>query len=386
MTDQTKPIPTQADLGGELTKITECYTQFVLEVTYQANDREMPGGDAMQAVTPSASLQEWEEQFEAAEAEAVKKIDAGRAAAAARMLAYVFDQEDTDTHPELVLTDWEAQIRTARGEQVNLRSNVHKAAAYIRRSIPWLYSLSDAGQPVFVEHRALHKDLRNVRQYLESILKSGNRAEFTRVHCISDICETHPRLMKLWAAQVRWDCYRCPACRTEYDYAQFKMAEAQNLHSQGAARFVIPSEAMKASGVPKDTMYSWMRRGNVLCAREMPGGRTLVWWPDVRDRAVERDARLKLEQAKKEAAAQEQARLEAACDHEHVDEKTSRCDACGGVPPTEEPATADQVIDFAREHTDFRLDPLQENLIRELYADTGNLPNFAHAINTPRHR
>lgn len=320
MSDETTtatPGATQADLGDELTKLVGCYTQFVIEATYKANDREMPGGDAMQAMAPAANLQAWEQGFEAAERLAEVKLDRGRAAEAAELLAYVFDQFDTDTHPELILTDWEAQIRHERGDDVSLRSDVLKAAAYIRRSIPWLYSLNDKGRPVFVEHEALHADLKNVRKHLESILKSGNRAEFTRVHCISDACEaavtesedrkTTPRLMKIWAAQVRWDRYRCPVCRTEYDQQQFKMAESQNLHSAGAERYVTPSDAMKASGVPKDTLYSWMRRENVRITKEEGSGHTLVWWPDVRDRAVERTARLKLEAARRveRAAAKE---------------------------------------------------------------------------------
>lgn len=370
----TKPTPTHADLGGELTKITAAYTEFVIEVTYKANDRDIPGGDAMHAMSPAADLSSWEAQFEAAEAVAALKIDAGHSAAAARMLGYVFDQEDTDHHPELVLTDWETQIRIDRGEQVNLRSNVHKAASYIRRAIPWMYSLDGEGRPVFTEHRALHKDLRNVRRFLETILKSGNRAEFTRVNCIADDCDTHPRLMKLWASQVRWDRYRCPACRTEYDQAQFKMAESQNLHSAGAARFVLPSEARKTSGVPKATMHSWMRRANVLCAREMPGGRLLVWWPDVRDRAVEREARLKVEAAKKAAQDHEDAILQAACPHTQVHQKSQRCEHCGATIDKVTSPTAQAVIDFAREHTDYRLAAEQEALLRRLYADTGMPP------------
>jgi hypothetical protein len=101
--------------------------------------------------------------------------------------------------------------------------------------------------------------------------------------------------MKLWAAQVRWDRYRCPECRTEYDAAQYELAKAQNMHDRGLDRFIAPLDAAEGANVPIKTVRSWMKRRKVERRWVTPlDGNPFaeVWWPDVRDLGDERRARL----------------------------------------------------------------------------------------------
>lgn len=154
-----------------------------------------------------------------------------------------------------------------------------------------MLSDDEHGEPRFIQADDLASGLNRVRRALEDVLKDGSRAEFTRVNCIAEKCDDHPRLMKLWGAQVRWDRYRCPSCRTEYDAQQFRAARVQNLHSEGADRFVLVTDAIEASEIPKPTMHSWLRRLDIRSACDLQTRRLVVWWPEVREKARERATR-----------------------------------------------------------------------------------------------
>lgn len=295
------PGDVAAQIGGDLTAIEDMFAALQEEAENRHSDREMPGGDALVMLTRGADV----EAFGYAQISAL----VGRIPEDDVVLPNEYDIEP----PLSFLASWEDILREERDQPVWLNPTIKRAAGYIRESIDWMLSLDEYGEARFLAVDDLSNSLGVVRRRMENILRDGTRAEFTRVKCIVDECETHPRLMKLWAAQVRWDRYRCPACRAEYDTKQFTQAKAQNLHDEGASRFVRPADASKASGVPKNTMRSWMRRGDVLTALEVPTWSRLVWWPDVRTRAVDRAARLKaeaIERAKREAERDAQDRAE----------------------------------------------------------------------------
>ena len=276
-----------AQIGGDLTLIESMFTALQDEAETRYRDREFPGGDALVMLGPGPEV----------EAFNYRQISAlvGRISESEVEIANAGDIEP----PLSFLAGWTDVIRAERNQPTALRATISREIAYIRKSIDWMMSTDESGDMNFIQVDDLAEQLGKVRRRMEDVLKDGTRSEFTRVNCISPECERQPRLMKLWAAQVRWDRYRCPACRVEYDADQFKMARAQNLHSRGATKFVTSREAADATGVPIKTIYSWMLRGNITRGWAMPAGTPLPWWPDVRDRAVERAARLKAEGIKR---------------------------------------------------------------------------------------
>lgn len=270
-----------AQIGGDLTLIADMFDALRDEAQTRHSDREFPGGDAMVLLGPGADV----------EAFGYRQISA--------MVGRI-NEEDVviplkrDLEPPLsFLASWTDTIRQQREQPTQLRATISREIDYLRGSIEWMFSIDDDGQPRFIQVDELAAGLSRVRRRMEDILKDGSRAEFTRVNCIAAECESHPRLMKLWAAQVRWDRYRCPACRTEYDRAQFELARAQNLHATFEGRYVQPRDAADATGVPIKTVYSWMARRNVDRIWVMPTGVALAWWPHVRDRSVARTRRLR---------------------------------------------------------------------------------------------
>lgn len=280
-TQRWNPGNVQSQIGSHLTAISAMFDGLQEEAESRHNDREFPGGDAMVLLGPGADV----EAFGYVQISAlVGRIDERD----------VVVPEKYDLEPPLAfLASWEAVLREERNQPVWLAPTIDRSIKYIRDSIDWMFSQDDDGDLRFLAVDDLADGLRKVRRRMEDILKDGARADFTRVNCTAEVCETHPRLMKLWAAQVRWDRYRCPMCRTEYTPAQFEMAKSQAMFSRGADRFISQAEASQAAEVPLSTLSSWAARGNVRSQADELTGALRVWWPDVRERATERRERLK---------------------------------------------------------------------------------------------
>lgn len=303
-TPRWNPGNVAAQIGDDLTLIEGMFAALGEEAEARHGDAEFPGGDALVAMGPGADV----------EAFGYMQISAmvGRISEDDVVLPTKKDLEP----PLAFLHGWTVIIREERDQPTYLRANLAQEIKYIRDSIDWMFSLDEHGDMRFLQVDDLAAGLNNVRRRLEGILKDGTRAEFTRVHCIAEKCESHPRLMKLYTAQVQWDRYRCPDCRTDYDRASFLMAQSENLYSAGTERFMTAREAATSTGAPIKTVYSWIQRGNVK-SQMAENGKPLVWWPDARERGKERKARLVLEKAKRKAikaekAAEAQAKAERA--------------------------------------------------------------------------
>jgi hypothetical protein len=264
-------------IARDLRAITHLYEDLREEAINRAGDPDIPGGDAMVMLGPGADV----EAFGYAQISTYL----------GRTPGWVEEPLPDDLEPPLsFLAGWSDLIREERDMPTALKATISREVDYIRSSLDWMLSYDENGEMRFLPAEDLANGLAKIRRSLENVLKDGTRAEFTRVYCIADGCG-QPRLMKLWGAQVRWDRYRCPACGTEYDAQQFKMARTQNLHSAGADRFVLVTDAIEASGVPKQTVHSWIRRNEIRAVCSVQTKRLMVWWPDVRDHMQTRGKR-----------------------------------------------------------------------------------------------
>lgn len=281
-------IDERTHIARLLTSIVELYDHLHDEALHAHVTRTtlfIPGGDALNMLGPAANLEAWDNRYETAER-----------AGFTRGSDYAFDQVDNEDHPLLILASWEDIIRDARQQPTDLKATVKRAADYIRSSIDWMLDDS-SGTRNFMPIAALIVDLEKVRTRLEVVLHDGRQIDRTRVRCINSECDIKPRLHKVFRAKAAWDFYVCPICRTPYDSEQYLQAKRQNLHEEGADRFVLVADAMQASETSKSTMRSWMRRLDVRTICDTRTRRLLVWWPDVRERAERRQLRSRRDSA-----------------------------------------------------------------------------------------
>jgi hypothetical protein len=95
-------------IARDLRSILELCESLGDEAIEHPNDREMPGGEALNLVGPAANLSEWEQKYEDAEARAIADKQA--------MPKYANDQE-SELHPRLLLGWWSEIVRAERGQR-----------------------------------------------------------------------------------------------------------------------------------------------------------------------------------------------------------------------------------------------------------------------------
>lgn len=268
----------RVSIARDLRAIVSLWGDLPEEATYRADDVEFPGGDALVMLGPVANLEAWEHRFEAAEH-------------AGRDTRYVNDQE-AELHPLLVLATWEDAIRDERDQPTDLRATVERAADYVGKSVDWMLDVNEYGDQNFLGIDQLSIDLRRCRAMLENLLHDGERAEWTRVTCISDDCEEKPRLMKVYADEAVNDHHQCPACRARYDYDEFLRAAKVHAASEMADdAWVTVADAAHSIGRPARTVRTWINDWKVSTQRA-PGVPTTIYvlWADIRE--ADKSARL----------------------------------------------------------------------------------------------
>jgi hypothetical protein len=261
-------------LARDLREIQHLYADLRAEAISHADDGDIPGGDAMVMLGPSADPEAW----------SYRQLSA----ALGRTEPHGIYENDADPQPPLlVLATWEDCIRKELGTETDRKATIEDAAKFLASSIDWCLDIDAAGDVNFIAIDDMAADIAKVRKRLEVVLHAGEQRDVSRVTCTH--CDHAPRLVKTWARLASADAYHCPSCRTPYDWGQFLQAKATNLRAEGTERFVLATQAEDAvPDVPKQTMRSWMRRGVVKTACDIRTKRVVVWWPDVREAAEAR--------------------------------------------------------------------------------------------------
>lgn len=264
------PDKLRLSIARDLRAIELLYQGCWAEVLANADNPDIPGGDAMVMRGPCADPEAW----------SYRELSA----AMGRTDSHGDYESDSDPQPPLlVLATWSDAIRKERGQETNLAARIDRECAYIARAVDWMLSYDADGDMNFIAIDDLASDLQKVRGRLAALLHVNPQRDVSRVTCTH--CEEAPRLVKVWAKMATKDGYFCPACRTTYDWGQFLQAKANNLRAEGTERFVLATQAEDAvkDDVPKQTVRSWMRRGIVKTACDIRTKRVVVWWPDVRE-------------------------------------------------------------------------------------------------------
>lgn len=260
---ETRPaIDPVTKVARNLSAIEDMTAQLLTQAVHKANDREMPGGDAMVALASVASPEAWEHIFEAAEA-------------GERDTSYADDQDDAWEPPLQTLLFWSEQWRAEHGYELDRRPTIASEAGFIRWALNWAWE----NEPHFDDFA---KDIHRARLRLEDVLYDGRRAERSRVVC--DRCERAPRLVKVYGDTEHEDRWKCPACKHRFDVGEFNDAHARQLRSQGAARYVPWRDALatlRTQGRPERTVRQWVIDGEVDGFCDLRTRALWVWWPDL---------------------------------------------------------------------------------------------------------
>lgn len=248
-------------VARNLSAIEDMTAALLTQAVHKANDREMPGGDAMVALASVASPEAWEHIFEAAEAHE-------------RDTTYADDQDDTWEPPLQTLLFWSEQWRAEHGYELDRRPTIASEAGFIRWALNWAWE-NEAKWDDFA------RDIHRARLRLEDVLYAGRRAERSRVVCPD--CDG-VRLIKVYGETERFDGWKCPACKKRLDADEFKRAHAKQLRSQGAERYVQWRDALatlRTQGRPERTVRQWVIDGEVDGFCDLSTRVLWVWWPDL---------------------------------------------------------------------------------------------------------
>jgi hypothetical protein len=263
-------------VARDLREIETLYEGLLVQAVHKANDRLMPGGEAMVALAPVGSPYEWGENVAAEEfyhLSICNRLDHSR--------CHYAESEDDEGEPPLqTLLFWSEQWRAEAGYSLDRRPTISTEANFIRGSLDWAWDNE-------LHWDEFAKDVRRARVRLENLLYAGKRADRTRVRCDADDCDFKPLLIVAYADTEDADHFKCPSCKRRYSPDEFQRAYARMLRSEGAERYVPLVDALatlKAQGRPERTIRKWLAdeaTETVSAWCDLETRKTWVWWPDL---------------------------------------------------------------------------------------------------------
>lgn len=267
LTTVARNLTTILDLWGGLQARAEALATAMID------GHSLPGGEAMIALGPVASLEAWGWLEDATER-------TGN--------AYTSEaDEDPDEHwsPYQTLRFWSESWRAERGEDYELLggNTIASETAYIRSALDWAWE-NELGWSAFVA------DVQSAKTKLENIVRAGTRPAFKGASCMYDgdtlVRYTRPtrdkRGRKTWALSD----WACPTCRRTWDedaYARNLHAARESLHYRSIddETWWSVERAAERIGRPRATLDVWVHRGQIRAACSMLDKRLFVYLPDV---------------------------------------------------------------------------------------------------------
>lgn len=267
-------------VARHLTAIETMAGQLADQAIHSANDRDLPGGNAMVALAPVADPDQYAENVEAAELRHMD--DPLRYPASTLDMAH----EDDDLAPVLqTLRSWSTPWRALYGFPLDGRR------ATVATETGFLRGMLNTAWDDDLRWDAFAADIAAARRRLEDTVKDGRRDQPTRVLCDRPHCERRPRLIVVPGEQLDGsdNRFKCPGCRSWYDADEFARTYAHQLRSEGAQRFIPKADAiltLAAQGTPERTVRDWLATdtedqvdSRAYC--ELGSRRVLVWWPSL---------------------------------------------------------------------------------------------------------
>jgi hypothetical protein len=253
-------------VARDLRLIVDMTARLEAQAIAKANDALMPGGLAMVALAGVASYDEYGEQLEAAEHQAI----AGR-----RTFPEIEDSDDDWIPPLQSLLFWSEAWRDQHGYPLPARPTEATEANFLRWALEWAWD----NEPHWDDFAG---DVRKARARMEALLMEGERAERIRVVCPD--CDAGKRLIVQYGATPEEDRWKCPACRHRFTEDDVKRAHGKQLRSLGAERWVPVPDAVSVlvtQGWQERTIRRWFADMRIEVRCDLESRRTVAWWPDV---------------------------------------------------------------------------------------------------------
>lgn len=277
-------------VARNLTEIERLVVDLAEQAIHAANDREIPGGDALAALAPVASPEAWEHVYEAAET-------------LGRDVSHVADEDDNDEPPLQTLLFWSEQWRHEHGmpfdpEPHRPYPTISSEANFIRWCLPWAWDNEDHFED-FV------RDMRGVVAKLEAILLAGKR-NLRGVPCFdcgSDLvrqsfdpkhyptCSGFDGLCRIPHSVCPHDRgglrdeWKCPGCDRTYTLTDYARAVS---HAHYAfSEWLTLEDAAQRTGAKAGTIKVWVTRGLVRRERNKHSGRVVYNVPDIQARLTD---------------------------------------------------------------------------------------------------
>ena len=168
------PVNARVSMARNLREIEEMCDRLDSEDIEHPNDRELPGGEALNLAGPAANLEAWEHRFGTIE----------RTGGDTR---YGNDQV-SPLHPLIVVGDWAEKVRAERGGSSDLRITVSRAVSYLTKNLVWIVD-------EFEDAPAMDHELKACVLMLENVLHDGTRSDASATACFKDVgTKDEPRL------------------------------------------------------------------------------------------------------------------------------------------------------------------------------------------------
>lgn len=298
----SEQIQVQRDLATIIELAYALATQAVHQANATVDGHNIPGGMAMIALAPVASLATWERRFELAERDwTTRALEAGIARRMDDGSVIVTDQrgrpelgldEDDSWEPPLqTLRFWTDHYRRVLGADWDHIPTLHTEASFLRHkeTADWIAM----NEPHFDRYA---DDISTARTRLENLLYAGDRAE-RGVPCLYDECggvrlvrkvvpARGPKGEKTWR-RTDWHCPRCKKTWNDDRYAAMVTAagEATKVEIIDGATWCTIDYAAKATSRSRETIRTWAKRLEVAAVCILAGRRTgYVCLDEVRDR------------------------------------------------------------------------------------------------------
>lgn len=261
-------------VARDLTAIEEMAPHLEEQAIHKANDRDMPGGDAMVALAGVANLEAWQHRVDT---ELRTAYDYGHAPPE-------IDDDDEWEPPLQTLCFWSEAWRAEHGAEYGQRPTIASEANYIRYLLPWAWD----NEPHWDDFA---DDVRKAKRRMEDVLYDGKRHQ-RGVQCFDcqvdlvrpsrdrrdpKFCPGHDGVC-MWPHKFcphdrggLADEWFCPTCERRYDTEAYKRAvsHAHFVH----ADWLTIADAAERTGVKATTIKVWATRGKVRKRRDLDSGR-----------------------------------------------------------------------------------------------------------------
>lgn len=250
-------------VARDLREIESLYEALLVQAIHKANDREMPGGEAMVALGHVASHAEWEEVTAAAEFRhyaTCTKLDHTR--------CQFSPAEDDEGEPPLqTLLFWSEQWREERGYPLERRPTMASEARFLAWALEWAWE-------TLPEFDDFAKDIASAKTRIENLLLAGERAE-RGAPCLYETCRGARLVRKLTPkrgpeGEKVWDYsdWHCPRCRRSWGetrYAAMVTAanEAAKFEDIDGQTWCSDDYAARKVGRSVKTIRTWVNRGEL---------------------------------------------------------------------------------------------------------------------------